>query len=389
VRARRRRSAGSSITSRDPFEQWSQAVQIRREWLGHALSTEPADRPATEQAITTLYSLVHRPPPEFVWADSPAAALPLVEASPSMRLDSPLSMEAELANQWSDLRSRLRRRAHVPQWSLMLDALALLRRGGPIRDVLTAGVRDVLNRTVRESIAGPVMAAMGERRALLWFGQHDVDWLANCDVLQRVDGVLWSAEDAEQLALWSTLARSCGWWWPREGRCVIAERPLAIRTEPVPGSQHDELRLHSDDSPAVVYADGWAVHMVHGFRVPAWVIEEPTAERIAAERNIEVRRCAIERLGWPAFIEQARLTLVSQADDPGNPEAVLQLYDLPYDTWGAPTRLLVATNGSVERDGTRRQYGLRVPPWFTDPVDAAAWTYGLTGPQYAQLQRRT
>ncbi|MFD1047527.1 hypothetical protein ACFQ1S_19265, partial [Kibdelosporangium lantanae] len=81
MKAPHRRSAGASITSRDPFEQWSQAVEIRREWLGYALSTAPADRAATEQAITALYSLVHRPPPEFVWVDSPVAALPLVAAT--------------------------------------------------------------------------------------------------------------------------------------------------------------------------------------------------------------------------------------------------------------------------------------------------------------------
>jgi hypothetical protein len=119
------------------------------------------------------------------------------------------------------------------------------------------------------------------------------------------------------------------------------------------------------------------------------VIDDPTAARIAEEPNIEVRRCAIERIGWAEFIDQAGLTLVSSAPDPANPGAELRLYDLPYQNWGKRTKLLLAVNGSRERDGTRRQYGLRVPPWFTNPIDAAAWSYGLTGSQYAQLQRRT
>jgi hypothetical protein len=123
--------------------------------------------------------------------------------------------------------------------------------------------------------------------------------------------------------------------------------------------------------------------------VPSWVIEAPTVDRIADEGTVEVRRCAIERIGWGAFIDQAGLRIVGQAADPGNPGSELRLYDLPYRRWGAPTRLLLAVNGSVERDGTRRRYGLRVPPWFDDPLDAAGWTYGLTGVQYAQLQRRT
>lgn len=229
-----------------------------------------------------------------------------------------------------------------------------------------------LRRTVRQSIAGLIRLDAAERLGLHWFGQHDVDWVSYLP----------------ESSPWVTLARSCGWWWPREDLCVISDRPSILRTEPVPG-EDGELRLHAADGPAVEYPDGWTVHAWHGTRVPSWVIDAPTVDRIAVEGNVEVRRCAIERIGWGAFIDQAGTRLVGRADDPGNPGHELRLYDLPYQRWGAPTRLLLAVNGSVERDGTRRRYGLRVPAWFDDPLDAAAWTYGLTGTQYAQLQRRT
>jgi hypothetical protein len=119
------------------------------------------------------------------------------------------------------------------------------------------------------------------------------------------------------------------------------------------------------------------------------VIEAPTVDLITREANIEVRRCAIERVGWTTFIDMAGLALVAEAADPGNPGGDLRLYDLPREPSGPSARLLLAVNGSVERDGTRRRYGLRVPPWFDDPIDAAGWSYGLTGAQYAQLRRRT
>jgi hypothetical protein len=230
----------------------------------------------------------------------------------------------------------------------------------------------MMRRTVRKSVAGLIRAAIPDRLGLHWYGQHDVDWVALLP------------ESSPLVAL----ARSCGWWWPRENLCVVTERPSVLRTEPVPG-EGNQLRLHAPDGPAVEYPDGWAVHAWHGTRVPAWVIDSPTADRIAAEPNVEVRRCAIERIGWGTFIDQAGLRLVGCADDPGNPDSELRLYDLPFEQWGTRTRLLFAVNGSVERDGTRRRYGLRVPAWFDDPLDAAGWTYGLTGPQYALLRRRT
>jgi hypothetical protein len=311
-------------------------------WLNHALCTDPADRPAAEEAITELYSQVDKPPPTFVWVDSPVAALPFLrppESLTGLPHRGPLPVENALATHYSNQR-----------------------RLGPL-------MRDPLRLTVREAIGGLIRAQISQQLGVHWRGQHDADWVARL----------------RESSPWVTLAKSCGWWWPRDRLCVVAERPTAQRTEPVDNG----LRLHSADGPAIEYPDGWTVHAWHGVRVPSWVIDSPTVDRIAAESNVEVRRCAIERIGWQTFIEGAGLRAVSKAPDPGNPGHELRLYDLPYERWGAPTRLLLAINGSVERDGTRRQYGLRVPPWFDDPLDAAGWTYGLTGTQYAQLQRRT
>ncbi|MGW4487229.1 hypothetical protein ACWEOE_25705 [Amycolatopsis sp. NPDC004368] len=58
--------------------QWQLAEVARAEWLDHALSCEPADRPAAEAAISALYALEGSSSPQFVWVDSPGAAAQLV-----------------------------------------------------------------------------------------------------------------------------------------------------------------------------------------------------------------------------------------------------------------------------------------------------------------------
>ncbi|GHG33590.1 hypothetical protein GCM10017567_62410 [Amycolatopsis bullii] len=305
------------------------------EWLNHAFCTDPADRPAAEDAISRLYALLGEPPPRFVWVASPNAAVPQLRSLPEPCTE---PVEARMATWVAALRKR--RRALSP------DA----------------------GQTIKDAIAGLIRTGIRESLGLYWYGQQDAYWVTP------------DSGDPE-LELWATLVRSCGWWWPRDGVCVVAERPLAIRT--------DGSRLHSESGPAVVYPDGWGVYAWHGTRVPSWVIEDPTADRINREFNVEVRRCAVEHLGWTAYIEQAGLRILSRAPDPGNPGCELQLYDLPPQKWHAPSRLLLAVNGSVERDGTRRRYGLRVPAEFDHPLDAAGWSYGLTGAQYARLQRRT
>ncbi|GLY35022.1 hypothetical protein Amsp01_010460 [Amycolatopsis sp. NBRC 101858] len=362
---------------------WSRALEIRNSWLSHALSTEPADRPAAEAAITRLYELAGASPPTFSWTSSPAAAVAVMPPAQALSLGGDPPVEARLASRVASLRERLdlrigawRDRYRLPDRPPP-DPLAV-----PLRALLNNGLGPALRRSVRDSVAGALRGELTTGSGLYWGGQHEAHWVALYDLHRRVDGVRFAPDDARELDLWATLARSCGWWWPREGVCVIAERPLVVRTERVDDA-YGLVRLHHETGPVIAFPDSWTVHAWHGTRVPSWVIDAPSADRIMAERNVEVRRCAIERVGWPAFVAEAGLELLGRAGDPGNPGCELRLYD------GSATRLLLVVNGSVERDGTRRHYGLRVPAELDHPLDAAGWTYGLTGAQYARLRRRT
>ncbi|MGW4463941.1 DUF6745 domain-containing protein [Micromonospora sp. NPDC004704] len=394
-------------------ERWQAAAAMRTEWAGHGFSTAPADRTTAEAAIDELYGLIGRPPPRFTWVDSPQQATELLPGSGTpIRLwegappdtARPWAVAIALAALAHQLRTSMNRR--VPSapdnwWGLTPEQrltrtrppLEALTSGVGLDDLLDAAVRDSLRQSVNDGVRVPLRTALApkavEINGLGWYGQHDVHWIAHYDVRQRLGRRTFSADDIAQLDLWTAIARSCGWWWPLDGRCVLTERTAEVHTEAAPGAWHGETRTHHPRAMAIRYADGSGAYVWHGTPVPEWVINEPTVERILAERNVEVRRCAIERIGWDTYIDQAGLSLVAVAADPGNPGCDLQLYDLPRQVWGAPARVLLAVNGSVERDGHRRRYGLSVPANIDDPVAAAGWSYGLSGTQYATLLRRT
>ncbi|MFC5754141.1 DUF6745 domain-containing protein [Actinomadura rugatobispora] len=393
-------------------ERFRRALPIRDEWLDHALSTLPSDRVAAEAAVTELYRLIGKDAPRFCWVESPAAALsgfPPGEP-PRLRSDELPAREADwptvsrLASLMSALRGRLDALLNTPRGHLWRqrptgltsageDPEEALREGADLQPLLDLTVRDSLTGSVRDGLTGHVRTALretaGNATGLPWYGQHDAYWIAHHDVPRRLGMASYGPADDHQLDLWAALARSCGWWWPDDGVCVMAERTTAVHTEPVPGSTTGEVRLHNASGPALRYADGWSLYAWHGTRVPAWVVEDPNVRRIDLELNVEVRRCAIEHLGWDTYIEQAGLALVASSPDPGNPGCALHLYEMPLAAWGGPARVLLAVNGSVERDGHRRRYGLSVPAALDDPVAAAGWSYGLTGDQYARLVRRT
>jgi hypothetical protein len=411
----------------DPVQKIRLAVALRNEWLAVGLATEPADRPAAEAAIGRLYEVAGAPPPAFEWVASPLAALRVIQAVrcryPAIEIRCPtdqpgreMPVAARLASLETSLRSRLDmriRRAAVAWPSSWRAGPGTVWMYGP-EDAVLSGISDrsivvataghSLRETLTDSVVAPLRAALARAigkaadddqlkpagGVIAFRGQHDASWIGYYDTRRRAGFGGYASADVSELDVWASVARSACWWWPGEGLCVVAERPLAVHTEPPAGSHHGELRLHRSDGPAIAFADGFGANVLHGTLVPEWVVSGPTVDLIRAEPNIEVRRSAIERLGWDAYIRDAGMTLVASCPDPGNPGAELGLYDdTPGQGWAAPGRVLVVTNGTPEPGGHRRRYGINVPADLDNPVDAAAWTYGLPGELYATLARRT
>jgi hypothetical protein len=274
--------SGIRATTEVAARHWRRAVDIRREWLHCGLSTEPADRTATEQALTTIYARLRRPRPRFVWVDSPRQALPLVAGLPTLDIlyqwvirpphSGPPPLASDLAAALSRLRGALderitrpdfeppppkRKKAQEP-WPVPppLDAL---RAGIPFREVLRQGVRDALRTSLADGFSLPVRGSLAEEGtpAVCWYGQQEAYWIGYYDTWRRLGLAQYSPVDDRQLDVWATLARSCGWWWPGETVCVVVERPAVIRVERVPGGHHEQVRPRRDDGPAIEYRDGW------------------------------------------------------------------------------------------------------------------------------------
>ncbi|WP_431968854.1 DUF6745 domain-containing protein [Nocardia sp. bgisy134] len=328
------------------------------------LSTTPADRPAAEAAISLLYESAGLSPPRFRWVSSPLIALTTGEPGLSDQLGQRWrGLDGTVPQAlWSDVAADLPRAAQMP------GRLFEMWVATPLLSSWSNYVQPILD------------AAHGRRSPLLqWNTRFGIGWIPAWSDVRY-------GRHPRSMRLWDALAatvRACGpWWWPDERLCIVSDPPETLLMETA--GDHDEMRPHCADGPAVRFRDGWELYFWHGTRVPEWVITDPTAAAIDRESNVEVRRCAIERLGWPAYLEQAGMRLMATAPDPGNPGFDLLLYDLPRNE-----RVLVAVNGSVERDGTRRRYGLTVPGHLDDPLAAAAWTYGLSRAQYSQLLHRT
>lgn len=322
-------------------EERDQVIAVRKEWMEkYGLNTQPAERSAAEAYIRQAYTEAGlNPPRHIIWVGSPyAGALAL---------------------------------ALVPQ---TIDAAL---------EMVTEGVRKTM---AGETVSSMTTKPLGFDRAAvdMWwrnasYGQHNADFYSYVDVakqmgtegLDNVDGVL-------------GVAKTAGWWWPAEEFCIVTERPTQLHWNAAGD-------LHNAEGPAIAYPDGWGLYMWNGTRVPKSLVEGNwTIKQILEEPNLEIRRCAIEKLGWERLIIEGRFEMVGEpVQDPGNPGHELALFNIPRELGPEeePTRILLCDNATPERDGTRRRFGITVPAGTPDALSAAAWTFGLSRDEYATLQR--
>jgi len=248
----------------------------------------------------------------------------------------------------------------------------------PLGQGFAAELSEAVGRSVDVDLASVRRGFGGWRRPLEYQVRPFGSWRAGAARPAR-DTVPMPA-DAGVVGDFDVVSRG-GWWWPHTRFVVIGERPSTLRV--------DSGRLHCTDGPAVEWSDGHRIHALHGTVVPAGLIEHGwDVQQIHSHPNSEVRRAAIERMGWVTYIERAGWRLVATAPDPGNAPHELALYADPNNQVGG-VRVLVMTNGSPDRSGQVVRYAETVPVTITDPVEAAAWQYGCPVEVYRQLRRRT
>jgi hypothetical protein len=270
-----------------------------------------------------------------------------------------------------------------------------------VRQSVDGAMHGLVERTVRGTLGGAgsdradeamchaVRGAMGGRSSYMggqfWADSpwHGAAWTA---FVREVAGLALPGDLWDRARAWEATIESACCWWPTPHFVMASERPTVIRVERVgPGGPH---RLHCENGPAIAW-DGWELHYLHGVRVPAKAVLAPealTPREVLREPNAEVRRVMIQRLGADRLLaramEEGRAragVLHEETDQLGQRRRLLRLA-LHDDE---PLVMIEVTNSTAEPDGTWKHYLLRVPPTMRTCQEAVAWTFGLSGDEYA------
>ena len=205
-----------------------------------------------------------------------------------------------------------------------------------------------------------LMRERGRHVSMGLLGEHDAPWVASRLFHRDELGARHDPHVSACLEQWAEVARSCMWWWPYRGLCVVCERPTELHL--IGG------RLHCETGPAVRFRDGWSVWAIDGVRVDEQVVLRPETQsvgQIRGEPDPEVKRVRIERYGWTRYLMAAGATIVDRRrnDVEATHEMLVRFPD--------GETLLVCTCPS-----TARVHGLEVPRRVRTCEQAQAWVSG-------------
>jgi hypothetical protein len=203
----------------------------------------------------------------------------------------------------------------------------------------------------------------------------DCGWTAFYDFFQRI-GVV----DLPQFDKWKKFIRSGVWdsLFFKEA-AIVCRRPLAVRRDV-------QQRLHSEEAPAIEWADGFKLYFINGVNINADVIEKPetlTKEKIIGETNVELRKAYIKILGVNKFLAMTEAEILDEDVDASGMNRKLFRFDAGKNSEGTKQLWCCV---EVECPSKRDKHYLWVPPASTSCAGAVAWTFGIEVPdQYKPL----
>ena len=408
------------------------AEAIRDRWVSMGLSTKSVDKAICEKKIKTAYSYAGLEiPSRFMWFPSPISAIIAIAA---------LKADERQKHLVSD---GIRHQIHNEIFQEAIGAfddrfstsVGTGRGGGVLRSVREQVVERVRTLILGQLVEQTQWRSSSDRNAFRRTVGEDVYFYTTEPARQRIARFDILEETAfEQVEGIINTLRQCRWGWSedywlagyeasmREAKTQpslgVLNRFLSlvqIREQisvffpfadvvmccenPVVLKRDERNRLHSAEGPAIAYGDGWKLWAWHGVRVPQEAIERPqtlTIEQVDMQRNAEVRRVMIERMGWDRFIREANLQPI-HSDDWGT----LYRKDLLGDP--EPLMLVKVTNSTPEPDGSYKDYVLRVhhelrplleanmlgDPQKLTALNAIASTFGLKGDDYKKVLVQT
>lgn len=250
--------------------------------------------------------------------------------------------------------------------------------GGQLGGQLRGQIWDQLGGRLRDQLRGQLRDQLYQ--AVWMVGGWDSFWLAFYEAGRSV-GATYPETLDRHLDAYIRYAKTCGVAFCYRDMAFTADRPVRLRFD-------EARRLHADDGAALAWSDGYGVYAWHGYRIPDthhWIIADKarlTVQAAMAERNAELRRIMLEIVGFERVAAELGAAVVDQDVNCGQPRRLLRA-----EVGGETLAILHVVNGSLEPNGTRREFHLGALSEARTCHEAVAMSYGRASHSYQEAGR--
>lgn len=178
---------------------------------------------------------------------------------------------------------------------------------------------------------------------------------------------------------------------------------ICNNSKPILEIKDEDGLIHCSDGPSLIFGDGSSKTYWRGMEIPEEWIEGPSEEWMEkygdflpplqkrsefslplpydalTMANLEMRRAAIEILGWTKILEKYPHQVIDEDEDP-EIGTLIKVHLPAANRFG--TEVSIDCFFIRVRCGTGRDFTLSVPPWCRTALEANAWTYGLEPEEY-------
>jgi len=315
----------------------------------------PLDEPKVEEALRTHYQALGLPRPVVKKILTPRAAGD--------------AFAARVA--WEDAFAAGDARDAGAAWAAWEDAFAA-RVAWDARDARAARAAGAAWAARDARAAGAAFAAAGWAGWAAW-AARDASWVSHIVVGAGELGA--TTVLAQFLPILEALEAGCWLYWLGDTECLWMPQPQIWAD-----SQH---RCHRDDGPAFQIEGGETLWFWHGVLVNERIIEYPetiTVEQVLAERNGEVARVMVARMGEERFVAESQAKVLDQDRDRWGQQR--QLLEIPMPQHPRGNIRVVRYQTAPTDLSPERVYTKPVPWTVTTCAEAVAQRFGLTVKTY-------
>ncbi len=276
-----------------------------QKWLAIGRRTAPLNRDKVKVILNKFYKRINKKNPNILFFSSPLMCLIAYYFLYNLKIlkfkDKNSQIQSNLDSQfWSPIQSQLWYQLDSQLYSKIdsqLDSQLQSQLYSQLHSQIDFQLNSHLQSKIRFQLQSQPQSQFQSQINNYFGGGEWCSWEIFYDFCNQI-GVQYTKKEKSLLNLWKEQCEEMHWWFPYENVVLVSEHPKFIKI--------DKLgRLHSENSKALEYSDGWGFYSLDGVIVPEYLVLTPK-EKLnpklllidkELKENVEIRRIFVKKVG--------------------------------------------------------------------------------------------